>query len=263
MVSIHAIVFTACLVAGVLGKASTASADVKKNTQAGTTRLSISGSGHSEMVRREITKHEQDALPVTHEAQSELNSADAKLRAEQIKNAHLDKEASHSAQKHEPSPAPAAEGGGHSAAEPLEEMNQVQDDKLLGTDHICGGSGAKLIESYPGPVGRLLVECRQSCMDDAACDYYAYWPEGKDGKNLDGVCKNQCYLYDKCSDSSSSHEAISNADTCTVYLFQLGPATKAARPAYAQPQAQSGAHPSSSINMLFLPVMLLMLGVAS
>jgi len=257
MVSLPAI-FASCLLAGVLGDASTAAAAVEKNDQATTKLLSISSSGHStEFVRREITKHEQDALPV---AQSDLNLADIKLRAEQIKGAHLDKESAK--MKNAPAPAAAAPAAAEGAA-PLEEMNQVQDDKLIGTDHICGGPGAKEIERYPGPVGRLLVECRQSCMDDAACDYYAYWPEGKNGKNKDGICKNQCYLYDKCSDSSSAHEKIADAATCTVYLFELGKATKAARPAYAQPKSKSGTHPASTISMLYFPAMLLMLGFAS
>jgi len=247
MVSLHAI-FASSLLAGVLGNSSTAA--VEKLDHESTKLLSISSTGSTEFVRREVTKHEHNALPVA--AQGDLSLADEKIRAEQVKEARLDNHKE--SVKKTVTEAPAA--GGEAAA-PLEEMNQVQDDKLIGTDHICGGSGARLIESYPGPVGRLLVECRQSCMDDAACDYYAYWPEGKNGKNLDGPCKNQCYLYDRCSDSSSAHEQIANTDTCTVYLFELGTQTKASRPDYAK-EHKAGAHSVSTISMLFFPVMLLM-----
>lgn len=159
---------------------------------------------------------------------------------------------------------------------PLKEMNEIMDDRLMKPiNHLCGGTDVKELERYPGPSGRLLVECRQACMDDKACRYYAYWPHAKDEKNMDGECKNNCRLYDKCSDHNHKLEAIADKQTCRVYLFAIGVQTDASRPEYAKtpgggaapPPAEettqrAGAHSTMSISVPVLVAALLSLVLA-
>lgn len=127
------------------------------------------------------------------------------------------------------------------------ESDEIQDDILLGTDHICGGTAAKELERYPGPTSRLLTECRQACMDNKECFFYAYWPEGQEGKNVEGDCKNNCRLYNRCSDHASAHEAI-DTTSCRVYLYKLGGQTIDGRPEYAKGAVEAGARQGQLLN---------------
>lgn len=118
-------------------------------------------------------------------------------------------------------------------ASTVTEIHLIGDDVVVAQDHVCGGAGAHEVERYPGPTERTLLECRQACMDDKNCYYYAYWPEGNGQKNTDGECKNNCRLYDRCSDHSSNHEQIDTV-SCRAFLFKIGPTTETQRPAYAR-----------------------------
>merc|ERR1719238_2139209 len=116
---------------------------------------------------------------------------------------------------------------------PLKEMNEVADDTIIARDHICAGSGAHEIERYPGPSDRLLTECRQACLDNGRCSYYAYWPANHDNKNHDGECKNNCRLYDTCNDHASPSAQITTG-TCSSVILKLGTKSIASRPDYAK-----------------------------